>query len=125
MADTVLGKVSLTPKGEYNPSETYMILDYVRYNGSGFIARKECTGVIPVDGEYYMLAVERGEKGETGGTGPAGPQGPQGISGVAVAAEGQYAFNVNENGHLILYYEGDTEPDFSIGEDGHLYLNIE
>ena len=65
-----------------------------------------------------------GPAGPTGPAGPQGPQGPQGINGVAVAAEGQYAFNVDENGHLILYYTGDTAPDFEIGEDGHLYLNI-
>lgn len=71
---------------------------------------------------------EQGQTGPQGAQGPPGPQGlqgPQGINGVAVAAEGQYAFNVDENGHLILYYESETAPDFSIGEDGHLYYNFE
>lgn len=74
--------------------------------------------------------IPKGETGQQGAQGPQGPQGiqgpegPQGISGVAVAADGQYAFNVDENGHLILSYTGDTAPDFEIGEDGHLYLNI-
>lgn len=66
----------------------------------------------------------QGVQGPAGPQGIQGPQGPQGINGVAVAAEGQYAFNVDENGHLILYYSGNTDPDFSIGEDGHLYYNF-
>lgn len=74
-----------------------------------------------------LFGIPRGEQGDTGPQGAQGiqgPPGPQGTNGVAVAAEGQYAFNVDENGHLILYYTGDTPPDFEIKEDGHLYLNI-
>lgn len=82
-----------------------------------------------VGGSFNLLfGIPRGQQGETGPQGPQGiqgPQGPQGINGVAVAATGQYAFNVDSNGHLILYYEGDTAPDFSIGDDGHLYFNFE
>ena len=65
---------------------------------------------------------EIGPQGPQGETGPQGPQGPQGVAGVAVAANGQYAFNV-EDGHLILYYVGNEVPKFSI-ENGHLYLDI-
>lgn len=69
----------------------------------------------------------RGEAGPAGPEGPPGiqgPEGPQGISGVAVAIEGFYAFNVNNEGHLILSYTGDEAPEVSIHEDGHLYINI-
>lgn len=75
---------------------------------------------------HIAFGIPRGEQGEPGPQGQQGiqgPPGPQGPSGVAVAVEGQYAFNI-ENGHLILYYTGDSAPDFEIGEDGHLYLNI-
>lgn len=81
MADTVIGKVSLTPKGEYNPTTQYEALDVVQYQGSGYIVCKPCTGVTPEDGEHYMLAAERGSPGETGPKGPAGPAGPQGEPG--------------------------------------------
>lgn len=73
---------------------------------------------------------EQGQRGPQGLTGPAGPrgetgpQGPQGIAGVAVAAKGQYAFNVNEQGHLIVSYAGDEAPDFFMNDDGHLILNL-
>lgn len=62
--------------------------------------------------------------GPPGATGATGATGPQGVSGVAVAAEGQYAFNVDENGHLLVYYTGDAAPAFSLSEDGHLILEI-
>lgn len=74
-----------------------------------------------------------GAQGPTGATGPVGPQGPQGIqgpegprgiNGVAVSTTGTYAFNVDENGHLILMYTGEDAPDFFINTDGHLILNI-
>ncbi|MBR2894993.1 MAG: collagen-like protein [Oscillospiraceae bacterium] len=76
---------------------------------------------------------EKGDKGDTGAQGAVGPQGaqgvegppgPQGINGVAVTANGQYAFNVDERGHLILSYTGDTAPDFRINENGHLILTL-
>lgn len=52
------------------------------------------------------------------------PRGPRGFNGVAVAAGGQYAFNVDGNGHLILSYTGDEAPDFAINANGHLILNV-
>lgn len=66
----------------------------------------------------------QGEVGPQGPQGVQGPQGPQGINGVAVATTGAYAFNVDENGHLILHYTGDDAPDFSINASGHLILNL-
>ena len=86
------------------------------------------------DGTYHLhFGLPKSDTGSVGLRGPAGPQGvegpqgvpgPRGINGVAVAASGTYAFNVNEDGHLILNYTGDTAPDFSINEDGHLILNL-
>ena len=77
---------------------------------------------------HLFFGIPRGPQGIQGPQGPQGiqgPSGPQGINGVAVAAEGQYAVNVDSNGHLILFYEGNTTPDFSIGANGHLYYNFE
>ena len=59
MAETILGKVSITPRGEYDPAAQYEALDFVRYQGSGFLVRQSCRGVVPVEGTYYMLAAER------------------------------------------------------------------
>jgi len=85
---------------------------------------------------YVDLKGDTGAQGPMGPTGEAGPQGPQGIqgprgekgergiNGVAVSAEGLFAFNVNEEGHLILSYTGDISPTAEIRENGHLYLTI-
>lgn len=80
------------------------------------------------DGSFHILyGIPAGKQGATGPQGADGVQGPpgrDGINGVAVPEAGQYAFNVDERGHLILSYTGTSAPDFSIREDGHLYLNI-
>ena len=77
--------------------------------------------------------------GATGSQGPTGPQGPQGVQGpkgdtgtaVGVETQGLYYFTVDQNsssqtfGHLLLTYTGDTAPDFSINENGHLIWTVE
>lgn len=93
-------------------------------SGSEATATKTAVG-----GSFNIhFGIPRGEQGATGPKGEQGiqgPEGPQGINGVAVASEGFYAFNVNDEGHLILSYTGGEAPDFSIHEDdGHLYMNI-
>lgn len=87
MPRTILGKVSLAPRGEYSPEATYTALDVVSYRGSSWLALKNVTGVMPEEGESWMLLAQKGDQGEqgiqgiqgiqgeTGGTGPTGPQG--------------------------------------------------
>lgn len=59
-------------------------------------------------------------------TGPQGPAGVAGNNGAVVTLDGQYAFQIESDGHLYLYYnEGTTVPNLSIDEDGHLILTIE
>ena len=38
MPNTVLGKVSVVPKGDYNASTTYYALDIVGYNGGAYLS---------------------------------------------------------------------------------------
>lgn len=75
-------------------------------------------------GETDTGVTAAGADGQNGLQGPPGEKGEPGINGVAVATTGTYAFNVDENGHLIVMYTGDIAPDFSINSDGHLILNI-
>ena len=76
---TNLGRVSLVPRGPYDPAEVYSRLDIVGYEGSSYLVLADgVTGVTPAAGEAYMLVAE---KGETGKTGPQGEQGPQGETG--------------------------------------------
>lgn len=95
----------------------------------GYQGQKGDQGIQGVEGPQgpQGIAGPRGPQGEAGPVGPQGPQGvqgPQGIAGVAVSAAGIYAFNVNDDGHLILSYTGDNAPDFFIDSNGHLILNL-
>ena len=75
MPNTVLGKVSVVPKGDYSASATYYALDIVGYNGGSYLAMKEVTGVTPSnDGVNWM---------QLSGPGLPGEQGPQGNPGAA------------------------------------------
>jgi len=44
MANTGLGKVAITPKGDYNELTQHTVLDAVRYEGSSWIVLQNCTG---------------------------------------------------------------------------------
>lgn len=69
----------------------------------------------------------QGIQGEAGPAGPQGEQGPpgrDGLNGILVPSDGQWAFSVSEDGHLILGYTGNEPPNFSINENGHLILDI-
>lgn len=91
---------------EYDSSKAYVPLNKVEWNGSSYICVKPCTGVLPENGNYWLMIAKKGTDGAT------------------VSANGMYGFSV-EDGHLILYYSGDTPPDFSIDENGHLILHYE
>ena len=52
------------------------------------------------------------------------PRGEPGRNGAVVAAAGLFAFQVNDEGHLILTYTGDTAPNFAINAAGHLILTL-
>lgn len=86
-------------------------------------------GAQGIQGEQGVQGIQ-GEQGPVGPEGPPGiqgPEGPQGPPGGAVIelTTGQFAFSVNDDGHLILHYTGDDPPNFRIDKnDGHLYLNI-
>ena len=41
------------PKGNYDASKTYEMLDLVNYNGVSWLAKKTVTGIAPSDGEYW------------------------------------------------------------------------
>ncbi len=50
MASTNLGKVVITPKGEYVPETVYNRLDLVRFEGSSFLVLQDgVVGVTPSD----------------------------------------------------------------------------
>ena len=64
---TRLGKVSLTPKGEYSEGTSYDRLDVISHEGSSYLALKGFSGIPPTgEGEYTMLLSRKGDKGDKG-----------------------------------------------------------
>lgn len=98
MPNTVLGKVSMTPRGTYDPAAAYRRLDLVEYMGSGYVALRDVTGVTPAEGENYML-LAAGAKFVTFGVDPA-------------------------TGRLIMYTpDGYSGPEFGV-KNGHLEVTV-
>ena len=88
MANTVLGKVSCVPRGDYSASATYTVLDIAGYQGGSYMALKTVTGVTPSnDGVNWM---------QLSGPGLPGEQGEQGEPGAA-AGFGQATATVDES----------------------------
>lgn len=60
---TILGYVSIVPKGAYNPTTTYNRLNVVSYNGGSFmlIVDTPTSGVTPVDGATWLQLCAAGE----------------------------------------------------------------
>lgn len=55
MPSQVLGKVSVTPKGDYNAGTTYYALDIVGYEGGSYLAMKEVTGIEPSNDQVNWM----------------------------------------------------------------------
>lgn len=56
----IAGRVAMIPKGDYDATVTYQILDVVRYNDASYVAKKSSTGMLPTDTEYWMLMTQDG-----------------------------------------------------------------
>lgn len=51
-----LGKVMITPKGEYSSSKSYEILDAVSYNGSSYVSKINDNTSVPISDDWQLLA---------------------------------------------------------------------
>lgn len=68
MAQTYnLGKVMVTPRGEYSSTAVYEPLDIVTYNGSSYLVLVESQGVVPsTTSANYQAIASRGVQGDPG-----------------------------------------------------------
>lgn len=64
----VIGKIGLTPKGEYNPEIVYEILDVVSNEGNSYVSRQANNTQPLTNSEAWMLSAEKGGKGDQGNT---------------------------------------------------------
>lgn len=66
MSQQAIGRILLMPKGEYNASTTYNMLDWVRYNGKAWVCKQDNTiGIAPSESVVWTMLVQDG----SGGTG--------------------------------------------------------
>ena len=62
-----LGRVSIVPSGTWNAGTVYNRLDAVVHDGSGWLAKKQNIGQMPVEGsDAWQLLAERGADGRQG-----------------------------------------------------------
>lgn len=52
------GRVLLMPKGDYDASTEYHVLDWVLYNGRPYVAKQTTTGNVPINTTYWQLMLD-------------------------------------------------------------------
>lgn len=52
------GRILILPKGNYDPSVTYEMLDLVFHSGASWVAKRTVTGIAPVNGDDWMKMCE-------------------------------------------------------------------
>lgn len=57
---TTAGRILILPKGDYDSTQTYEMLDLVKHNGTSWLAKKESTGIEPTveNAEYWQNMFE-------------------------------------------------------------------
>ena len=54
------GRILIMPKGNYDASAQYEMLDLVYYNGASWIAKKNVSGIVPSESDYWQKMAESG-----------------------------------------------------------------
>ena len=86
---------------DYDSAKTYQPGNKVYWQGSSYVCLKACTGISPENGTYWQLVVRSG-----------------------FASDSAFGFDV-VNGRLLCYYSGENPPPFRLGDDGHLYVDLD
>lgn len=63
MAMKSLGKIMILPKGNYNESTTYEVLDLVKTSTGSYLCKKSCTGISVTNTEYWQEMISNPTKG--------------------------------------------------------------
>ena len=91
----------------YDEAKAYQTMNKVSWNGASYLCKQPCQGIDPSDADYWLLIADKGRDG------------------IVEDGSGLYGFHIDDNGCLILTYEGDTPPDFVINEQGELIANLD
>ena len=60
-----LGKIRVTPKGEYNSTTQYTALDLVTLEGASYLALQDSKGKQVTETDYWQLVAAQGPKGDS------------------------------------------------------------
>ena len=105
MPNTVLGKVSVVPRGDYSASTTYYALDIVGYQGGSYLAMKESTGVTPSNDQVNWMQLS--------GPGLPGADGTDGVTFTPSVSEAGVISWTNDGG------EDNPDPVNIMGPQGN------
>ncbi len=86
---------------DYDSAKNYQPGNKVYWQGSSYVCLKACSGISPENGRYWQLVVRSG-----------------------FTSDSAFGFDV-VNGRLLCYYSGDNPPPFRLGDDGHLYVDLD
>ena len=112
------GRILILPKGNYDESAQYEMLDLVYYKGASWIAKKTVTGIAPSESEYWQKIAESGVAVEVStmpvnciaGTSVGYNLGEPTIDGYTkIGVIHQLGVEDAVNGNATLYQSNDTE----------------
>ncbi len=86
---------------DYDSAKNYQPGNKIYWQGSSYVCLKACSGISPENGRYWQLVVRSG-----------------------FTSDSAFGFDV-VNGRLLCYYSGDNPPPFRLGDDGHLYVDLD
>ena len=64
------GRVLPMPKGTYDASVTYNMLDMVYYSGSTYVCKAQTTGHAPTDTDYWQIMAQGTQSAQIAGNYP-------------------------------------------------------
>ena len=122
-----LGKVSVTPKGEFSAEITYERLDIIEHEGNSYIAVSDVpAGTELTDSRYWQRIASKGDKGDAGAKGPQGEPGPAGADGEnavvdATLTQAGQAADAAKTGEAIGKLKNDLDNQRKGINDGYEY----
>lgn len=115
MPKTKLGKVSISPKGEWSKTAVYEQLDLVTYNGGSWLCTFPNTAQAPAKGEYWTQIAAKGDTGAKGDPGTA-----EASSGLTVTGDATISGSLTVGGTSVQLEEKFEQiATFTVEEDVH------
>lgn len=97
----IIGQVLPTPKGDWSPLTSYITMDFVMYEGNGYVCVEDNRGFEPSNWTTkWTLVSLKGGKGDKGDRGEKGEEAPE--------YKGTYKSTEIYNEGYVVYYNGDS-----------------